>query len=84
MKSQGGYVAMGESFQISYSCNPDFIDAYGASCQYWQYACFANAQHLLSNAVVTEQGILETGLSCPECGCGTVYGDGAANINDIF
>ena len=87
MKSQGGYVGMGESFQFSYLCNPDFIDAYGASCQYWQLeTCYANAQHVVSNAVVTEQGILESGLSCPSCGCGEFLipsGNGAGNLNDL-
>ena len=78
-------VSMGESFEFSDSCNPDFKDLDERGCEElisYYYSCNFPAQGYFEYAVFNEQGILETfGLQCPQCGCGA---DGATNLNDVW
>ena len=85
MSAESAFVGMGESFQFSTSCNPDWKDADGDDCDTWieEGWCLLNngTQLLASYAVYNEHGILETALNCPECGCDT---NGAENLNDVY
>ena len=74
----------GESMEFSKSCNPDFKDSSGDECQDYdrrRYCDRNNAGDFVMFATVNEHGIWETGLQCPQCGCGA---DGAANLNDVY
>ena len=75
---------MGESFEFSTLCNPDFRDGDGDNC-YWNaennWCSNASAKALIALASVNEHGILETALNCPQCGCDA---NGAANLNDVY
>ena len=93
---QNGYAYVGESFKFSLSCNPDFVNAYGRDCDFIAnhhvYTientkvpyCEAFAQQLFQYAASNEQGILETNLQCPQCGCGADIPGRAKNLNDVY
>ena len=83
MYAENRTVAMGESFQFSTSCNPDWVDVDGDDCEEYEEwgLCDFNANGLVNYALYNDEGILETALNCPECGCDT---NGAANINDVY
>ena len=74
---------MGESLEFSTLCNPNFKDSEGGDCKNWygRICHKVNAGDLVQFSVVNENGIRETGLNCPECGCGAF---GAANLNDVY
>ena len=71
----------GVSLEISSQCNADFVDSNGDTCASYSAFCNAggSAEFLLYYGVKDADGVLETGLNCPECGCGA---DGAENLYD--
>ena len=81
----GSSFQVGDSLEFSDSCNPDFEDSDGEGCEIYgnlTYSyCAYTASFFFEYAVVNQHGIWETGLQCPECGCGS---DGAANLNDVY
>jgi len=81
--SDQDYGEMGEELEFSTQCNPDFIDTYADDCEEYAISgyCDYSAQEFIEYSSVNEHGILETGLQCPQCGCGS---DGAANLNDVY
>ena len=75
-------LSKGHSFQVSAVCNPDFRNAFGYNCEKQGRGSWCKfARDLVQNGVVNEHGILETGLQCPQCGCGA---GGAVNLNDLY
>ena len=78
-------MAGGETLSFSSTCNPDFEDKDGTGC--YEYArknyCNAYKTHriwFVNFASQNEDGIWETGLQCPECGCGA---NGATDLNSL-
>ena len=96
MEFQNDYAYVGESFKISLSCNPDFVDVYGLDCDSIANHnsgkftntivpyCEAFSWVSIRFAVPNEHGILETNLQCPQCGCGADFPDRAKNLYDIY
>ena len=76
-------LSKGHSWQVSTLCNSDFKNALGADCEDHRPGTTwcEFAEDLVIYGVVNEHGILETGLQCPQCGCGA---DGAVNLNDVY
>ena len=73
----------GTEMEFSLKCNPDFIASEiafspGATCETFGKYCksFEHDFHLLQ-ATRNSNGIWETLLQCPQCGCGE---DGAAKL----
>ena len=73
----------GMELEISGSCNPDFEDWWGADCDLYASEGYCNdeAAKLLFFSNGNDDGLVETGLNCPQCGCDA---NGAANINDFY
>ena len=73
----------GESMEFSALCNPDFTDSDGDDCEFLSNGgyCDNSAYFFIKYSTVNEHGIHETGLQCPQCGCGA---DGAVNLNDVY
>ena len=75
------------SIQVSGSCNPNFIVGNPNNKQYDcdelkdMDACDIKVVDLINNGQWNTNGILETFLHCPQCGCGS---KGAANLNDLY
>ena len=75
---------LGQSFEVSRECNPNFkrtdiwsCDALKAGTGY----CNIKVVHLVRYGFLNTDGIFETLLQCPQCGCGV---EGAANLNDLY
>ena len=83
MYSDYAFAELGESLEFSASCNPEFADTDGDDCEWYAENgwCEVSAIDFIEYSVVNEHGIRETGLNCPQCGCGA---DGAISLNDIF
>ena len=84
----------GHSLQVSASCNSNFIYAYTnnnhgtpISIQYdcdeikYHGGCDLRVTQLIKYGQWNTNGIYETFLQCPACGCGS---EGAANLNDVY
>ena len=75
---------LGQSFEVSGLCNPNFILPYlsAKSCEEMASEGFCTRTGLTRRALFfgnyNANGILETPLQCPQCGCGA---KGAANLN---
>ena len=75
---------VGESVQVSSSCNPNFSDFFNYfDCEEmadrgW---CDTKVLYLVSGGSWNTDGLLETPLQCPQCGCGS---EGAVNLNDLW
>ena len=74
---EGGSV--GDAVLFSSSCNPDFVDSSGDSCAVYDGHC--NLWEHVAFATKNADGIWESGLQCPGCGCGA---NGALNPNDVY
>ena len=68
-----------ETIEILKLCNPDFINSFGISCR--EHQCRGNRFKTLGSAVQNKDGLWETNLNCPECGC---ENDEPMNFNEIF
>ena len=93
----GSYLSDGGDPDLTFSnqCNPDFIDGQNGAiiesmdaCDYYErYWCNSNftittfLPSFLLRASQNADGLWETGLSCPQCGCGS---DNAINYNDLY
>ena len=69
--------------KVSKSCDPDFVDWWGDNCTYYYENNFCGDDDVVTfalPAVPTADYLWETGLNCPECGCGS---DEERNLNDI-
>ena len=76
--------AMGESIELSNLCNPNWVDGVESDdCEYYKKLgmCEDSAEYFVKYGVFNDNGIIETALNCPQCGCDT---GGAANLNDIY
>ena len=71
---------IGHSIQVSESCNPNFL-LYGRPCNYITNFCNTPVNSLLTYGNWNINGLYETALQCPQCGCGA---EGAANLNDLY
>ena len=74
----------GVSLEISSQCNADFVDSLGDTCAvYGEFGwCYSqSAEFFVYFGVPDADGVYETGLNCPQCGCGA---DGAENLNNIL
>ena len=65
--------------EISKLCNPDFINSFGMGCK--EHRCRGNLFKLLASGVQNKDGLWETNLNCPNCGC---ENDEPMNINELF
>ena len=76
-------VSGGQALEFSKLCNADFVDSDGWNCA--EFAengfCEDSADNMVYYATENADGIWETGLQCPQCGCGD---DGAVNLNDLY
>ena len=84
--SQDEQFEVGHLFQVSKTCNPNFINSnYNHNCDDIknQGGCdfIDSAIFLVFWSQWNTKGHLETFLQCPQCGCGS---DGAANLNDLY
>ena len=72
----------GATVQISTACEPNYVgqDSWHDCDYHVKYNHCDDPFRLIFTARVNSDGILETGLSCPEWGCGA---NGARDINDI-
>ena len=67
--------------QFSLSCNPDWTDGKnGDDCSDWVSYCHIAAVTHAYWRSQNADGIYETALQCPQCGCGE---NGALDLNDI-
>lgn len=81
----------GRVYKISTECNKRWKDNRGDNCATYSERgwCSADTDKSVSAAEYFARdasdrdgdGILETALNCPQCGCG---GDGVTNLNDIY
>ena len=72
----------GVSLEISSQCNADFVDSLGDTCaKYGEFGWCSSegAEFFVYFGVTDADGVYETGLNCPQCGCGA---DGAENLYD--
>ena len=76
-------VSGGQTYKFSELCNEYFVASDGYNCaQHAEYGfCQDNAFEMVYYATENTDGIWETGLQCPQCGCGD---DGAVNLNDLY
>ena len=77
------YDVSGE-IKFSTSCIPDWTDSVSVDCAWYATAydgqwCTLPSM-LIYYAKENAEGIWETALQCPQCGCGA---DGAVNLNDL-
>ena len=77
------YYESGLSLKVSSECNADFADKDGDSCERYAEAGWCNQylEWLVWFGATNENGVFETGLNCPQSGCGA---NGAENLNDIL
>ena len=75
------YVETGVSLTVSNQCNEDFADTDGDGCaMYSEYGwCDQNAEFHVYYGVTNANGVFETGLNCPQCGC---TANGAESLYD--
>ena len=73
----------GQSIKVSRSCNPNFKMVQLISCDELatRGGCGFNVMDLVYHGTWNTNGILETNLQCPQCGCGA---EGADNLNDLL
>ena len=78
----------GHSLQVSESCNPNFLFSvfYSSTpldCDETKFfdMCDYPVFVLIAGGNLNTNGIYETALQCPQCGCGS---EGAANLNDLY
>ena len=75
---------VGQSVQISSTCNPnfsDFFNFFGCERMAELGWCNMKVSYLISEGSWNTDGLLETALQCPQCGCGS---EGAVNLNDLW
>ena len=76
-------ISGGQTHKFSELCNADFVSSDGYNCE--EHAekgyCEDDAFEMVYYASENTDGIWETGLQCPQCGCGA---DGAVNLNDLY
>ena len=73
----------GAVVQISTACNPNHVGSGDwVTCDYHDdlYDGCIDTWNLIIRSRLRSDGILETGLSCPQCGCGE---NGALKITDL-
>ena len=76
------YFESGVSLEVSSECNADFVDKVGENCDDYAHGCHnTHVESLVYGGATNANGILETGLNCPKCGC---WADGAENLNDLL
>ena len=75
--------AGGQTHKFSTLCNADFVASDGYNCdEHFEYGyCEDAAFTMVYYASENTDGIWETGLQCPQCGCGA---GGAVNLNDLY
>ena len=78
----------GHSIQVSESCNPNFLysvpyssDPYDCDRVKHFDMCTFQVNFLIGGGNLNINGIYETALQCPQCGCGS---EGAANLDDLY
>ena len=76
---------LGQSFEVSALCNPNFMLFETWSCEDILYhsvcTTYTSARGYVFFGQFNTNGILETPLQCPQCGCGAT---GAANLNELY
>ena len=71
----------GAFVQISTACDPNHVGRGSwVTCDLLAKHYCEDPWNLIINARLRSDGILETGLSCPQCGCGE---NGALKITDL-
>ena len=77
------WVQSGLSRQYSSRCNADFADIDGDDCNDYAEEGWCNwySEDFVYYSIKNSDGIWETGLQCPQCGCGA---GGAANLYDVY
>ena len=77
------YTHRGQAMQFSRLCNPDWTDGGNrGGCSYWVRYCHVSARTHTYLRTQNADGIYETALQCPQCGCSEE--NGALNLNDIY
>ena len=75
---------LGQSFEVSGLCNPNFTISSGMSCEDLASIGVCTRTGLTQRSLFfgkyNANGIVETPLQCPQCGCGA---KGAANLNNL-
>ena len=75
----------GHSIQVSTSCNPNFvlIGSWAYDCDQIKNigSCDDEVKFLINLGQWNTNGIYETPLQCPQCGCGS---EGAVNLNELW
>ena len=73
----------GQAHKFSNLCNPDWVASDGYNCERIASDgyCRDTAKAMVFYATENADGIWETALQCPQCGCGD---DGAVNLNDLY
>ena len=73
----------GQAHKFSKLCNPDWVASDGYNCERTASGghCSDPVKYIVLYATENADGIWETGLQCPQCGCGE---DGAVNLNDLY
>ena len=76
-------VTGGQTHKFSELCNADFVSSDGHNCAAHAAAgfCEDTAFGMVYYATENADGIWETALQCPQCGCGA---GGAVNLNDLY
>ena len=79
----GTHFELGQSIEVSGSCNPNF-SYYEITCEQSGQTfdvCNLSVDLLFEFGVYNENNHFETFLQCPQCGCGA---EGIVNINDLY
>ena len=80
----GDSLEAGQSIKVSGSCNPNFKLDHSYSCDQiksFEWCENNNVWNIVFYGTWNTNGILETMLQCPQCGCGA---EGADNLNDLL
>ena len=75
------FVTPNSSLTVSNQCNEDFLDRGRDGCKILALDgyCGKHAEILVELGVTNADGVFETALNCPQCGCGA---DGAVKLYD--
>ena len=72
----------GVAKDFSSRCNTDFLDTDGDNCDDYSNEGWCNwgSEAFIVYSTKNSDGVFETGLQCPQCGCGE---DGAASLYSV-
>ena len=67
----GKFFKVGDTVEVSASCNPDYRDLFGRGCEKYKEKKFCKKVevNILFANDKNADGLWQTGQNCPQCGC---------------